>query len=104
MTTHYSIFLNESLQKQQKILPSYRSFNAEDIRGTISSEIFLLVVTDIDFWLQIKIFVYMLPFYMDIYILRAWYIPNMEKYTFFLPTLDGLASIFRPKQPINLIH
>ena len=45
----YSTFLNESLQKQQKISPSCRSLKAEDICGKISAEIFLLVGTDIAF-------------------------------------------------------
>ena len=41
------LFLNESPRKQQKCLPRCRSHNAEDIRGTISAAIFLLVGTDV---------------------------------------------------------
>ena len=47
MPTRCSIFLNESLRKQQKSLPRCRYLKAEDICGAISSEIFLLVSTDI---------------------------------------------------------
>ena len=36
MPTRYSMFFNESLQKQQKILPICGSLKAEDRQGTIS--------------------------------------------------------------------
>ena len=41
--------LNESLQKQQKILPRCRYLKAEDIYSAISETRFLLVGTDIAF-------------------------------------------------------
>ena len=49
MPTRYSKIFNEGLQKQQRILPICRSLKAEDICGEISSEMFLVVVTDIYF-------------------------------------------------------
>ena len=49
MPTSYSAFVNERLQKQQKILPICRSLKAEYICDAISAAIFLLVGTDIDF-------------------------------------------------------
>ena len=47
----------------------------------------------------------MVPCYMELQIQRAWYIPNMEYiYTFFLPTLDGLASILQTKESMNFLR
>ena len=42
MPTCYSKFLNESPQKQQIILPSYRCLKAEDICGKISEARFIV--------------------------------------------------------------
>ena len=47
--TIYNRSLNESLQKQQTILPRCRYLESEYICGAISAEMFLLVDTDIDF-------------------------------------------------------
>ena len=49
MPTLYNRSLNESLQKQQQILPRCRYPEAEYIYGAISADIFVLVDTDIYF-------------------------------------------------------
>ena len=67
MPTRYSTFLNESLQKQQNIIPICRYLKAEDIYGAISAAIFLLAGTDIDFWLKVKLFIQMLTWYIKFY-------------------------------------
>ena len=52
MSTGYSIFLNESLRKQQQILPICRSIKEECRVSEISAARFLFVGTDIDFVLN----------------------------------------------------
>ena len=61
MPTRYSKILNESLKKQQQNITSGRFLKAEDKCGAISEARFLLVGTDMVLWLQIKIFVQMVP-------------------------------------------
>ena len=46
----------------------------------------------------------MVPCYMGIAILSAWYRSNTDKIYFLFFTLDWLASILRTKSSMNLLH
>ena len=96
--TCYSIFLNESLRKQQKMLPSCRDIKSEVICGAISAEVFFVS------WYRHRFRVLRLKY------LSRWCLdicrftdeglgiyPIWKICVFFLPTLDRLASILRPK-------
>ena len=98
MPTRYSNSLNESLLKQQKISPSYRSDKAEDICSKISAAISFVG------WYRHRFCGYKLNYFF------IWYLdissftdegldiyPVWTKYMFFMPALDWSASILRPK-------
>ena len=105
MPTHYSTCFNQSLLKQQKIFPSCRSLKAEDICGAISTEIFFVS------WYRNRFCSCKLN-YFSRWCLDIWSFtdkgvgiyPIWTKYMFFLTTLDGSASILRPKKPMNSLH
>ena len=98
MPTLYSTFLNENLQKQQKILPRCRSLKAKYIYSAILVESFFVG------WYRYIFRGYKLKS-LSIWCLDIWRFtdeglgiyPIWTKYIFFLSTLDGLASILRPK-------
>ena len=88
MPTRYSIFLNESIQKQQKNLPICRSLKLEYIRRAISTAPFFVS------WYRHRFYCYKLNslsrLWHDIWIFKDEGIdiyPIWTKYTFFLPTL-----------------
>ena len=105
MPNCYSTFLYESLLKQQKILPSYRSLKEVDICGATSvARIFVAWYRHIFCGYKLK--------YLSRWCLDVWSFTNeglgiypiWTKYILFLLTLDGSASILRPKESINFLH
>ena len=62
MPTRYSKFLNESLLKQQQKLTQMEVYQGRRyMRRNISSKIFCWLVQIYILWLQIKLFIHMLP-------------------------------------------
>ena len=98
MPTCYSIFLNESIRKQQQKAYQPIDISRQKIDDAQAhQQYFLLVGTDIDSWLQIKLFVDVVHFYMELTDEGLGIYPIWKYIYAFLPTLDGSASILRPK-------
>ena len=91
-------------ENNNKILPSCRYIKAKNMGNNLSSYIFCWLVQTCIPMLQIKIFVQMVHWYIELYRWRSWYISNMKNKYFFLSTLDGSTSICIPKLSMNLLH
>ena len=101
ISTCYNTFFNVSLHTQHQILPRCRSLKAEDICGEISAAIFFS-------WYRHRFCGHKLK-YLSRWCLDIWSFidevlgiyPIWKIYILFLPSLDGSASIIRPKKSMN---
>ena len=105
MPTRYSTFLNESLWKQQKILPICRFLKAEDIRRKISAAIFFVTCYRHSFCGSklYSLFIWCLHIWSLTYKGLGIY-PKWTIYMLCLTTLDWSASILWSKQLMNFLH
>ena len=91
--------------KKKKILPCCRSLRAENICGAISAAIFFVS------WYRHIFCGYKIK-YLSRWCLDIWSLtdeglgiyPIWKIQIFFLPTLDGSASILRPKYSMDFLH